>query len=88
MADLGSIDGIRAASRASDPYVEPRQHSPPSSHLPHLPVCREGNSVAIHLITEHIRTKLQQHDLRRVYTNLELIPSTYQVGEEFVNGRV
>jgi len=27
--------------------------------------------VAIDLITEHIRTKLQQHDLRRIYPNLE-----------------
>ncbi|KAL6769659.1 hypothetical protein ACKKBG_A31880 [Auxenochlorella protothecoides x Auxenochlorella symbiontica] len=44
-----------------------------------VPWTGEGNSVAIHLITEHIRTKLQQHDLRRVYTNLELIPSTYQI---------
>lgn len=54
----------------------------PASSIPIAcrPVRREGNSVAIHLITEHIRTKLQQHDLRRVYTNLELIPSTYQVG--------
>lgn len=37
--------------------------------------------MAIHLITEHIRTKLQQHDLRRIYPNLEVIPSTYQVQE-------
>jgi uridine kinase len=27
--------------------------------------------VAIDLITEHIRMKLQQHDLRRIYPNLE-----------------
>lgn len=34
--------------------------------------------VAIDLITEHIRTKLQQHYLRRIFPNLELIPSNYQ----------
>ena len=28
--------------------------------------------VAIDLITEHIRMKLQQHDLRRIYPNLEV----------------
>jgi uridine kinase len=35
--------------------------------------------VAIDLITEHIRSKLRQHDLRRVYPNLEVIPSNYQI---------
>ena len=34
--------------------------------------CREDeNVVAIDLITEHIRMKLQQHDLRRIYHNLQ-----------------
>ena len=36
--------------------------------------------VAIDLITEHIRIKLQQHDLKRIYANLEVIPSNYQAG--------
>ena len=35
--------------------------------------------VAIDLITEHIRMKLQQHDLRRIYPNLEVIPSNFQI---------
>ncbi len=35
------------------------------------PCCRGDNVVAIDLITEHIRMKLQQHDLRRIYPNLE-----------------
>jgi uridine kinase len=35
--------------------------------------------VAIDLITEHIRLKLGQHALRRIYPNLEIIPSNYQV---------
>ena len=34
--------------------------------------------VAIDLITEHIRMKLQQPDLRRIYPNLEVIPSNFQ----------
>lgn len=35
--------------------------------------------VAIDLIVEHIRTKLQQPELRRIYPNLELIPSNFQI---------
>ena len=34
--------------------------------------------VAIDLITEHIRGKLQQHELRRIFHNLEVIPSNFQ----------
>ena len=35
-------------------------------------LCHRGdNVVAIDLITEHIRMKLQQPDLRRIYPNLE-----------------
>jgi uridine kinase len=42
--------------------------------------CREDeNIVAVDLITEHIRLKLQQHDLRRIYHNLHLTPSNFQV---------
>mmetsp|Transcript_8847 Transcript_8847/g.26519 ORF Transcript_8847/g.26519 Transcript_8847/m.26519 type:complete len:510 (+) Transcript_8847:174-1703(+) len=37
------------------------------------------NRVAIDLITEHIRGKLQQHDLRRIYHNLQVIPSNFQI---------
>jgi len=40
---------------------------------------REENVVAIDLITQHIRMKLQQPDLRRIYHSLELIPSNYQI---------
>ena len=40
--------------------------------------CREQNVVAIDLITQHIRMKLQQPDLRRIYHNLEVVPSNYQ----------
>ncbi|KDD75601.1 phosphoribulokinase/uridine kinase, partial [Helicosporidium sp. ATCC 50920] len=38
-----------------------------------------GNAVAIDLIAEHIRLKLQQHDLRRLYANLQIIPSSFQI---------
>lgn len=41
--------------------------------------CREENTVAIDLITEHIRMKLQQPDLKRIYHNLEVLPSNYQI---------
>ena len=37
------------------------------------------NYVAIDLITEHIRLKLQQPDLKRIYHNLEVIPSNFQI---------
>mmetsp|Transcript_88471 Transcript_88471/g.245720 ORF Transcript_88471/g.245720 Transcript_88471/m.245720 type:complete len:474 (+) Transcript_88471:68-1489(+) len=36
------------------------------------------NTVAVNLITEHIRSKLSVHDLRRIYTNLHVMPSTMQ----------
>jgi len=35
--------------------------------------------VAIDLITEHIRMKLQQPELRRIYHNLEVMPSNFQI---------
>ncbi|EFJ49474.1 hypothetical protein VOLCADRAFT_59311 [Volvox carteri f. nagariensis] len=37
------------------------------------------NIVAIDLITEHIRLKLRQHDLIRIYRNLEVMPSNFQM---------
>lgn len=44
-----------------------------------IPWWRGDNIVAIDLVTEHIKTKLQQHSLRRIYPNLEVIPSNYQI---------
>eukprot|EP01024_Parvocaulis_polyphysoides_P030044 TRINITY_DN2730_c0_g1_i7.p1 TRINITY_DN2730_c0_g1~~TRINITY_DN2730_c0_g1_i7.p1 ORF type:complete len:322 (-),score=15.98 TRINITY_DN2730_c0_g1_i7:527-1378(-) len=44
-----------------------------------IPWHNEHNLVPIDLITEHIRTKLQQHDLVRLYNNLQVIPSNYQI---------
>ncbi len=45
-----------------------------------IPWQRGDNIVAIDLITQHIRLKLKQHDLVRIYPNLEVMPSNYQVG--------
>lgn len=37
------------------------------------------NHVAIDLIVQHIRTKLGQHNLCKIYSNLYVIPSTFQI---------
>ena len=37
------------------------------------------NHVAIDLIVQHIRTKLGQHDMCKIYPNLYVIQSTFQV---------
>jgi len=44
-----------------------------------IPWQRGDNVVAIELITEHIRLKLKQHDLLRIYPTLEVMPSNYQL---------
>lgn len=44
-----------------------------------IPWQQGSNMVAIDLITEHIKTKLQQHDLRRVFPHLDVIPSNFQI---------
>mmetsp|Transcript_22942 Transcript_22942/g.63675 ORF Transcript_22942/g.63675 Transcript_22942/m.63675 type:complete len:463 (+) Transcript_22942:379-1767(+) len=44
-----------------------------------IPWARGDNIVAIDLITEHIRSKLKQPELKRVFPNLEVIPSNYQI---------
>ncbi|XP_062088734.1 uridine kinase-like protein 4 [Humulus lupulus] len=40
---------------------------------------RGDNHVAIDLIVQHIRTKLGQHDLCKIYPNLYVIHSTFQI---------
>lgn len=37
------------------------------------------NEVAVDLIVQHIRTKLGQHDLCKIYSNVFVIYSTFQV---------
>jgi hypothetical protein len=44
-----------------------------------IPWQRGDNLVAIDLITQHICSKLRCHDLLRIYPNLELLPSNFQV---------
>lgn len=42
------------------------------------------NHVAIDLIVQHIRTKLGQHDLCKIYPNAYVIQSTFQVSLNIV----
>jgi uridine kinase len=44
-----------------------------------IPWAGGENGVAIDLIVQHIRTKLGQDDLRRLYNNLRLLTSNYQI---------
>ena len=44
------------------------------------------NHVAIDLIVQHIRTKLGQHDLCKIYPNVYVIQSTFQVCLIFLLG--
>lgn len=43
------------------------------------------NDVAIDLIVQHIRTKLGQHDLCKIYPNVCVINSTFQVTTFYFN---
>jgi uridine kinase len=44
-----------------------------------IPWARGENTVAIDLIVQHIRTKLGQNDLRRIYPNLIVLPPNFQI---------
>ena len=44
-----------------------------------IPRGGDDNDVAIDLIVQHIRMKLGQHDLCKIYSNICLIFSTFQV---------
>nr|QKY14883.1 uridine kinase (UK) [Polytomella parva] len=44
-----------------------------------IPWAKGTNHVAIELITEHIRLKLQQPVLARLFSNLAIIPSNFQI---------
>ncbi|KAK7291559.1 hypothetical protein RIF29_06800 [Crotalaria pallida] len=51
----------------------------PSKKYADIIIPRGGdNYVAIDLIVQHIRTKLGQHSLCKIYPNLNVIPSTFQ----------
>jgi uridine kinase len=44
-----------------------------------IPWAGGENGVAIDLIVQHIRTKLGQCDLRRIFSNLKLLPPNFQI---------
>jgi uridine kinase len=44
-----------------------------------IPWAGGENGVAIDLIVQHIRTKLGQNDLRRIFNNLKILPSNFQI---------
>jgi hypothetical protein len=57
------------------------------NHMTYDPKRARGdNMVAIDLIVQHIRSKLSLGDLRRVYPQLEVIPSNFQVRGGFCPG--
>jgi hypothetical protein len=52
----------------------------PSKKYADVIIPRGGdNHVAVDLIVQHIRTKLGQHDLCKIYPNVYVIHSTFQV---------
>ena len=52
----------------------------PSKKYADVIIPRGGdNHVAVDLIVEHIRTKLGQHDLCKIYPNVHVVQSTFQV---------
>ena len=52
----------------------------PSKKFADVIIPRGGeNDVAIDLIVQHIRTKLGQHDLCKIYPNVNVMHSTFQV---------
>eukprot|EP00450_Noctiluca_scintillans_P003306 CAMPEP_0194481594 /NCGR_PEP_ID=MMETSP0253-20130528/3940_1 /TAXON_ID=2966 /ORGANISM="Noctiluca scintillans" /LENGTH=426 /DNA_ID=CAMNT_0039321087 /DNA_START=192 /DNA_END=1472 /DNA_ORIENTATION=- len=62
-------------------FVKPafEKYVVPSKNVADIIVPWSGdNSVAVDLITQHIRSKLSVHDLRRIYPNLHVMPSTMQ----------
>ena len=51
----------------------------PSKKYADVIIPRGGeNDVAVDLIVQHIRTKLGQHDLCKIYPNVYVIQSTFQ----------
>ncbi len=75
--DVAGVIGqyTRFVKPAFDQFVAPsRRHADVI-----IPWQRGDNLVAIDLITENIRSKLQQPDLLRIYPNLHVIPSNFQI---------
>ena len=58
----------------------------PSKKYADVIIPRGGdNRVAVDLIVQHIRTKLGQHDLCKIYPNVHVVQSTFQVNLEIFN---
>lgn len=77
MADIETFDDFQYSK-----FVKPAfdDFILPSKKYADIIIPRGGeNDVAIDLIVQHIRTKLGQHNLCKIYPNLNVIPSTYQV---------
>ena len=75
-----SVDGVITQYTA---FVKPMFDtfvSPSKRHADVIiPWAQGENSVAIDLIVQHIRTKLGQNDLRRIYPNLIVLPPNFQI---------
>lgn len=75
MFDLGnSMQYSKFVKPAFDDFILP------TKKYADIIIPRGGdNHVAIDLIVQHIHTKLGQHDLCKIYSNLYVIQSTFQV---------
>ena len=64
----------RFVKPAFDSYVSPTKKTAD------IIIPRGGdNLVAIDMLVQHIRTKLGQHDLRKIYPNLFVLPTNFQI---------
>ena len=65
-----------------DKFVKPsfEEYIYPSKKYADIIIPRGGdNDVAVDLIVQHIRTKLGQHDICKIYPNVFIILLTFQV---------
>ena len=65
-----------------DKFVKPsfEEYIHPSKKYADIIIPRGGdNDVAVDLIVQHIRTKLGQHDICKIYPNVFIILLTFQV---------
>eukprot|EP00899_Mesostigma_viride_P011822 jgi/Mesvir1/20640/Mv14862-RA.1 len=80
-----TIERGRSVNSVIDQYsmfVKPafEQYVLPSKKYADIIIPRgSDNTVAIDLIVQHIRTKLGMHDLRKIYPNVSVIPSNFQI---------
>jgi len=87
LACMAGVYACRGSKDTSDIIIIEVSCVVPSSNMtcPSIHPWHGGdNHVAIDLIMQHIRTKLGQHDLRKIYPNVYVIQSTFQVCSYFV----